>query len=150
MKKINLDIIKQFKDAFKFEKESDQESLDLHLNEESKSEFPDIIWLYECSVHNLGLIGIDNDINETYAIDSDGMVTYVCKGLENIPYEILRLESCYSDDETIQEVFDYDKDFELDFYKYEQWCKDNNIVLDQDKQYHDSNGNLFTKYFEKK
>ena len=31
----------------------------------------------------------------------------------------------------------------------EDWCKNNEVILDTQKIYHDNNGNLFNKYFEK-
>ena len=56
----------------------------------------------------------------------------------------------YAKDELVQSVFDKNKDFETDLLKYEEWCRNNGINLDIQKVYHDENGNLFTKYFEKK
>lgn len=36
MSKININVIKQFKEAFKFRKLSDKESLEIYLNEDTK------------------------------------------------------------------------------------------------------------------
>ena len=146
MSKVN--IIKQFKNAFKFEKEADKSSLELYLNKETEKEYAGMNWLYECEEQSAAFIGIDN--NEVFAVDSEGFLVSVCEGIENIPYELLRLHSLYAKDELVQSVFDKNKDFENDLLKYEEWCKSNGINLDIQKVYHDENGNLFTKYFEKK
>ena len=145
MSKVN--IIKQFKNAFKFEKEADKSSLELYLNKETEKEYAGMNWLYECEEQSAAFIGIDN--NEVFAVDSEGFLVSVCEGIENIPYELLRLHSLYAKDELVQSVFDKNKDFENDLLKYEEWCKSNGIKLDMQKVYHDENGNLFTQYFEK-
>ena len=145
MSKVN--IIKQFKNAFKFEKEADKSSLELYLNKETEKEYAGMNWLYECEEQSAAFIGIDN--NEVFAVDSEGFLVSVCEGIENIPYELLRLHSLYAKDELVQSVFDKNKDFETDLLKYEEWCKSNGIKLDMQKVYHDENGNLFTQYFEK-
>ncbi len=148
MSKVNINIIKQFKNAFKFEKEADKSSLEIYLTEDTKKEYTGINWIYECEEQSAAFIGIDN--NEVFAVDSEGFLVSVCEGIENIPYELLRLHSLYAKDELVQSVFDKNKDFETDLLKYEEWCRNNGINLDIQKVYHDENGNLFTKYFEKK
>lgn len=147
MSKINLNIIKQFPNAFKFEKEAEKSSLELYLNKDTKKEYAGMNWLYECEEQSAAFIGVDN--NEVFAIDSEGYLVSVCEGIENIPYELLRLHSLYVKDELVQYVFDKNKVFEADLLKYEEWCKNNGVILDTQKVYHDENGNLFTKYFEK-
>lgn len=147
MSKINLNIIKQFPTAFKFEKEADKESLKVYLNKETEKEYAGMNWLYECEEQSAAFIGVDN--NEVFAIDSEGYLVSICEGIENIPYELLRLHSLYAKDELVQSVFDKNKDFETDLLKYEEWCKNNGIDLDIQKIYHDENGNLFTQYFDK-
>lgn len=147
MSQINLDTIKQFKDAFKFDKESDKKSLKTYLNKETEKEYAGITWLYECNAENICLVGIENNV--VSAIDSEGALVSVCEGLENIPYELLRAETRYAEDELVQDVFNYDKDFATDLLKYEDWCKNNNVDLDIQKIYHDENGNLFKEYFDK-
>lgn len=147
MSKINLNIIKQFPNAFKFEKEADKSSLELYLNNDTKKEYAGMNWLYECEEQSAAFIGVDN--NEVFAIDSEGYLVSVCEGIENIPYELLRLHSLYAKDELVQSVFDKNKDFEADLLNYEKWCKTNGIALDVQKVYHDENGNLFTQYFDK-
>ena len=71
MSKINLTIIKQFPNAFKFEKEADKSSLEVYLNEDTKKEYASITWLYECEDQSAAFIGIDN--NEVFALDSEGL-----------------------------------------------------------------------------
>lgn len=145
--KINIEIIKQFKEAFKYRKEADKESLEIYLNEDTKKEYASITWLYECRAENVCLIGFNEE--SIYAIDSEGWLVGVCEGLENIPYELLRVESRYAEDELVEDVFDYDKDFLTDLSKYEEWCKNNCINLDVQKIYHDEHGDLFKQYFDK-
>lgn len=147
MSKINLNIIKQFPTVFKFEKEADKESLKVYLNKETEKEYAGMNWLYECEEQSAAFIGVDN--NEVFAIDSEGYLVSICEGIENIPYELLRLHSLYAKDELVQSVFDKNKDFETDLLNYEDWCKNNGIDLDIQKIYHDENGNLFTQYFDK-
>lgn len=147
MFKVNLTIIKKFKNAFKFEKEADKESLKIYLNKDTEKEYAGMNWLYECEEQNAAFIGVDN--NEVFAIDSEGYLISVCEGIENIPYELLRLHSLYATNELVQSVFDKNKDFEADLLNYEEWCKTNGIALDVQKIYHDENGNLFTQYFDK-
>lgn len=147
MSQINIEIIKSFKEAFKFRKEADQEALDLYLNEDTKKEYAGITWLYECEEQSAAFIGIWD--NEVYAIDSEGYLVSVCEGLENIPYELIRIDSLYCEDELVEDFFRYNKDFEIDLLEYEKWCKNNHVILDVQKIYHDSNGNLFKQYFDK-
>jgi len=55
------------------------------------------------------------------------------------------------DNETVEEYFEKfeDEGYKETLKKYEQWCKKNNIELDKNKIYHDENGKLFDKYFDK-
>lgn len=148
MSQINMEIIKKFKEAFKFYKEADQESLNLYLNEDTKKEYEGITWLYECDEQSAAFIGIED--NEVFAIDSEGYLVSICEGLENIPYELIRIDTLYCEDELVEDFFKYNKDFETDLLKYEEWCKNNNVILDIQKVYHDNYGNLFKQYFDKK
>ena len=77
MSKVN--IIKQFKNAFKFEKEADKSSLELYLNKETEKEYAGMNWLYECEEQSAAFIGIDN--NEVFAVDSEGFLVSVCEGI---------------------------------------------------------------------
>lgn len=43
---MDIDIIKQFKDAFNFRKEADKDSLNIYLNEDTKKEYAGINWIY--------------------------------------------------------------------------------------------------------
>lgn len=147
MSQINLETIKNFKEAFKFYKEADEELLNLYLNEDTKKEYVGITWLYECDEQSAAFIGIED--NEVFAIDSEGYLVSICEGLENIPYELLRLDSLYVEDELVQNIFKYDKNFQIDLLKYEDFCKKNGIILDITKVYHDERGKLFEKYFDK-
>lgn len=124
-----------------------KKSLKTYLNKETEKEYAGITWLYECDEQSAAFIGMDD--NEVVAIDSEGFLVSVCEGIENIPYELLRLHSLYAKDELVKSVFDKNKAFEADLLNYEEWCKNNVIALDVQKIYHDENGNLFTNYFDK-
>jgi hypothetical protein len=147
MKKINLDIIKQFKDAFQYRREFEKKDIKKNLNQDILKETKGIVWLYFSNEQNYSLIGVEEE--NVYALDSEGFLVDVCIGAENIPYELLRVLSESGDDGSVKDILQYNKEFELDLLKYEQWCKNNNIELDKNKIYHDENGVLFDKYFDK-
>lgn len=147
MKKINLDIIKQFKDAFQYRREFEKKDIKKNLNQDILKETKGIVWLYFSNEQNYSLIGVEEE--NVYALDSEGFLVDVCIGVENIPYELLRVLSESGDDGSVKDILQYNKEFELDLLKYEQWCKENNIELDKNKIYHDKNGFLFDKYFDK-
>ncbi len=147
MKKINLDIIKQFKDAFQYRREFENKDIKKHLNKDILKETKGIVWLYFSNEQSYSLIGVEEE--NVYALDSEGFLVDVCIGAENIPYELLRVLSESGDDVSVKDILQYNKEFELDLLKYEKWCKENNIELDKNKIYHDKNGFLFDKYFDK-
>jgi hypothetical protein len=147
MKKFNLDIIKQFKDAFQYRREFENKDIKKHLNQDILKETKGIVWLYFSNEQNYSLIGVEEE--NVYALDSEGFLVDVCIGAENIPYELLRVLSESGDDGSVKDILQYNKEFALDLLKYELWCKNNNIELDKNKIYHDENGVLFHKYFDK-
>ena len=147
MSKINLDIIKQFKDAFQYRREFEKKEIKRFLNPDILKETQGILWLYFSNEQNYSLIGVEKE--NVYALDSEGFFVDVCIGIENIPYELLRVLSESGDDGSVKDILQYFQEFELDLLKYEKWCKENNIILDKNRIYHDENGKLFDKYFNK-
>ena len=147
MSKINLDIIKQFKDAFQYRREFEKKDIKRFLNPDILKETQGILWLYFSNEQNYSLIGVEKE--NIYALDSEGFLVDVCIGIENIPYELLRVLSESGDDGSVKDILQYNQEFELDLLKYEKWCKENNIILDKNRIYHNENGKLFDKYFNK-
>lgn len=147
MNKINLDIIKQFKEVFSYEKDFQQSDYDNFFNEEMIANCKGITWLYWSEEQDYGLIGYEDEM--VYALKDEGELTDVCEGLENIPYEMLRVLSFYSKNYILNDDSKYVQKLLSDIYEYESWCKENGIELDKQKVYHDEHGKLFTHYFEK-
>jgi hypothetical protein len=147
MSKINLDIIKQFKDAFQYRREFEKKDIKRFLNPDILKDTQDIFWLYFSNEQNYSLIGVEKE--NVYALDSEGFLVDICIGIENIPYELLRVLSESGDDGSVKDILQYNQEFELDLLKYEKWCKENNIILDKNRIYHNENGKLFDKYFNK-
>ena len=144
---VNLDIIKQFKDAFQYRRDFENKDIKKFLNDEILEECKGIKWLYFSNEQTYSLIGIEGEY--VYALDSEGFLIDVCIDIENIPYELLRVLSESGNNGSVKDILQYNKEFELDLLKYEQWCKENHIQLDKNKIYHDENGKLFDKYFDK-
>lgn len=65
-----------------------------------------------------------------------------------MPYEILRRQCRGENNESIEEVVQYEPDRLEVLKRYEDWCKKEGIILDKSHIYHDKNGKLFTHYFE--
>ena len=147
MSKINLDIIKKFKYAFQYRREFEKKDIKIFLNQDILKDTQDIFWLYFSNEQNYSLIGVEKE--NIYALDSEGFLVDICIGIENIPYELLRVLSESGDDGSVKDILQYNQEFELDLLKYEKWCKENNIILDKNRIYHDENGKLFDKYFNK-
>jgi hypothetical protein len=148
MNKINLDIIKQFKDSFQYRRDFENKDIKNFLNHEILEESKGIKWLFFSNEQNYSLIGVEDEY--VYALDSEGFLIEVCIGIENTPYELLRVLSESGNNGSVKDILQYNKEFELDLLKYENWCKSNNIQLDKNNIYHDGNGKLFDKYFELK
>lgn len=147
MNKINLDIIKKFPYVFEYRKDFNNSDYKNFFNKEMIENCKGIDWIYWSNEQGYMIIGIE-DYN-VYALDSEGFLVDVCIGIENIPYELLRVLSESGDDGSVKDILQYNKEFELELLKYEQWCKENNIELDKNKIYHDENGKLFDRYFDK-
>lgn len=147
MKKINLDIIKKFPYAFSYKKEFQLSDYDNFFNDDMIENCKGITWLYWSNEQAYCIIGVED--NSVYAIKDEGELTDVCEGLENIPYELLRILSDSGDNGSLDDILKYNDDILKDLLKYEYFCRNNNIKLDINNIYHNQNGKLFTKYFEK-
>lgn len=143
----NLDIVKNFKELFKYIKDVETTDLDIYLNKENQIKYKQINWLYVSSEDYACLIGLNG--NSVCAIDSEGILRSVCEDFQNIPYEFLRKNSQYTENETLSELFAEENGLEDYLIKYEKFCKNNNIILDKQGVYHNKNGTLFTNYFSK-
>jgi len=150
--KLILELMKQDKEIrdhlFEWSSMNDKNDFSVYFNEEN--DYSHIDWIYESSQQEAALIGIgEND--EVYAIESEGMFFSLCNGFQNVPYEFIRIGCQYTDHELVSEYFVKYIGINLEpiLKRYESWCKANGIELDKDKVYHDSNGKLFEKYFEK-
>lgn len=109
----------------------------------------EINWLYLTNINNISIIGLQNNDNKIYSI-LDGELYEVCENLSDLPYELLRIKcGDETDNELVEEVFEISPQFRKNLEEYENWCKSNNIVLDKNNIYHDRNGKLFEKYFDK-
>lgn len=108
-----------------------------------------VIWTYLTTIAHPEFVGVDSVTDEVYTIE-DGYAFKLCDGFQNLPYEILLLKCFYdTDDNSVSEVFANEPEFETALAKYETWCNANGIELDKEKVYHDINGKLFERYFDK-
>ena len=148
MTQINLDIIKKFKEIFFYERDFESSDIKKFFNKEMISNTKNIKWLYWSNEQTYGLIGTDNNL--VSAIQDEGELTDVCEGLENIPYEFLRILSFYHTKNLLDDGSIQIKNLLLQIQEYEVWCAENKIELDKNKIYHNENGKLFTHYFERK
>lgn len=144
---MDLNIIKKFPYAFSYERDFQQSDYNNFFNEEMIENCKDIEWIYWSNEQEYCLIGIEGC--SIYAIKDEGELAEVCEGLENIPYELLRVLSESGTDGSVKDILQYNKDIEFDLSIYEKWCKENYIELDKNHIYHNENGELFTHYFDK-
>lgn len=114
-------------------------------------DFKGVRWLFRTHHQNLALIGIRESDDSIMAIDDEGGFCKVCDGLQNLAYEIIRLDCGYTKNGTVAEYFEKysEHDFKGTLLRYEQWCDANSMVLDEENVYHDKDGELFTVFFEK-
>lgn len=144
MNKINLDVIKQFPNAFSYNKYFQHTDIDKFFNEDMIENCKGIECLYWSNEQTYCLIGFQD--NTVYAIQDECELTSVCEGLENIPYEMLRILSDSGENGSLEDIIQYNQEVMVDLLKYESWCKKNNIELDKSKIYHDENTKLFNKF----
>lgn len=120
--------------------------------EQDNEDYSNIKWLFITEQQNHNLIGLNVLDDSIWAIDDEGNFHNACETLQDLPYEILRLECAFTDHGTVEDYFEKYKDegYQETLQRYEQWCKNHGIELDKNKIYHDDNGQLFTKSFSKK
>lgn len=95
-------------------------------------------WLYCGDGYLREVLGLYKD--NIIAISQDFELFKFCDHFQDIPFEIYRRN---------YEVFEPRRDHHLEcLKKYEQWCKNNNIVVDPNNYYLDENGEIFKEYFE--
>lgn len=95
-------------------------------------------WLYCGDGYLREVLGLYKD--NIIAISQDFELFKFCDYFQDIPFEIYRRN---------YEAFDSRRQNHLECLKqYEQWCRDNNIVVDPNNYYHDENGEIFKEYFE--
>ena len=95
-------------------------------------------WLYRGNGRLTRMLGLYQD--NIIAISDDFFLLKFCDYFQDIPFEIYRLKFDFFDNER--------ETYINNLKKYEQWCQDNNIVVDPNNYYHDENGEIFGKYFE--
>ena len=133
---------------FEFSEIKDDVSLWTGIDEDN-FDYTNIRWLFITDHANLSLVGVNKTDNTIWCIDDEGDFHQDCDALQNLPYEILKIESYYTENRDVPSYYKKYPEYYTTLLRYEQWCAENNIELDKNNIYHDSNGNLFTKYFEK-
>lgn len=95
-------------------------------------------WLYRGDGRLTVMLGLYQD--NIIAISEDFELFRFCDYFQDIPYEIYRRHfGIYESDR---------EEYVHKLKEYEQWCRDNNILVDPNNYYHDENGEIFKEYFE--
>lgn len=92
-------------------------------------------WLFENWCDNTKPTGILKD-DSIVCLEEDGVVIEYCKGLQNLPYVFLKFRGNADSENITNEYFTfiqdtYKKNFNEVLLKYEQWCAQNQILLDK-------------------
>lgn len=95
-------------------------------------------WLYRGYGSLTMMLGLYQD--NIIAISDDFFLLKFCDYFQDIPFEIYRLKFDFFENE--REIYINN------LKKYEQWCRDNKIIVDPNNYYHDKNGDIFKEYFE--
>lgn len=95
-------------------------------------------WIYRGDGRLTMMLGLYQD--NIIAISADFFLLNFCDYFQDIPFEIYRLKFDFFENER--------ETYINNLKKYEQWCRDNNIVVDPNNYYHDENGDIFKGYFE--
>ena len=95
-------------------------------------------WLYRGDGRLTMMLGLYKD--NIIAISDDFFLLKFCDYFQDIPFEIYRLKFDFFENER--------ETYINNLKQYEQWCRDNNIVVDLNNYYHDENGEIFKEYFE--
>ena len=95
-------------------------------------------WLYCGDGYLREVLGLYKD--NIIAISQDFELFKFCDYFQDIPFEIYRRNF---------DAFDSQRNSHLEYLKkYEQWCRDNKIIVDPKNYYHDKNGEIFKEHFE--
>ena len=114
-------------------------------------DYTNIQWLFSTGDPLFSLIGVNTLTQKIWAIDNEGEFFETLNCLQDIPYDIIRNNCYYTDSETTEEYFEQHsaQQYRETLQEYEKWCQNNAIELDKDKIYHNNDGQLFSKYFQK-
>lgn len=127
------------------------EDFSLWTGKDGKSDFDfsNMDWLFVTEQPNLSLVGLNTKDNSVWCIDDEGDFHQDCQSFQDLPYEIIKIESRFTENSTVEEYFEKfpNHDFKSILKRYEIWCKENNIELDKQKIYHDENGNLIKSFY---
>ena len=119
-----------------------EDNLQDYINEFEDSIEEDIVnqtkWLYSGVSFLTVVLGLYKD--NIIGISEDFELLKFCDYFQDIPFEIYRRNF---------DAFDSHRKYHLECLKqYEQWCQDNDIVVDPNNYYHDEKGEIFKKHFE--
>lgn len=100
--------------------------------------YKSITWLYKTnSFTSYSVIGIQNNTNKVYSLSNQGDIFYICDDFKLLPYYLIQDSmNVYREDEAEEgNVFDYFKlphfkNKEQALHQYEDWIKQENIILD--------------------
>lgn len=95
-------------------------------------------WLYRGDGRLTMMLGLYKD--NIIAISDDFFLLKFCDYFQDIPFEIYRLKFDFFENER--------ETYINNLKKYEQWCRDNKIIVDPNNYYHDQNGDIFKEHFE--
>ena len=124
----------------------------LFITNENKDIVKGTEWIYKSKLQSFLLIGIFKWKEKVLAHAIDDQTDYACciNSFQDIPYEIIRRESYFTKDKTVESYLIKNPEVKNLLIEYEKFCYDNNIKLDEENVYHNKNGILFKKYFELK
>lgn len=118
---------------------------------QEKNNYDNIKWLFLTYQKQNNLVGV-NIVDQTiWTIDTNGKLSKACDTLQEFPYEMLRIECAVTKTETVEEYFEkyQHEQYQETLERYEKWCKDNEIQIDKNNNYHNEYGVLFKKSFVK-
>lgn len=111
-------------------------------------------WIYKSKLQSFLLRGVFKfkwkEKFLVHAIDDQTDYAGCIDSFQDIPYEIIRRESYFTKDKTVESYLIKNPEVKNLLIEYEKFCYDNNIKLDEENVYHNKNGILFKKYFELK
>lgn len=107
-------------------------------------------WIYKSKLQSFLLIGVFKWKEKVLAHAIDDQADYAgsIDSFQDIPYEIIRRESYFTKDKTVESYLIKTHEVKNLLIEYEKFCYDNNIKLDEENVCRDKNGFLFGKYFD--